>query len=114
MNVIGDVKNKNVLLIDDLIDTGGTLTGAANVLKEKGAKEIYSACTHPVLSGSALEKIENCALSAMVVTDTIPLRRESHKIKVLTASKLFGEAIRRIHNEESISILFDSAVEKKG
>ncbi|RJP80380.1 MAG: ribose-phosphate pyrophosphokinase [Candidatus Zixiibacteriota bacterium] len=108
MNVIGDVAGRNVLMIDDLIDTGGSLTGAAETLRERGSGDIYAACTHGVLSGGALEKIEKSPIVEMALTDSIPLRpdQQSDKIKVLTASQLFGESIRRIHYEESISSLF--------
>jgi ribose-phosphate pyrophosphokinase len=108
MNVIGEVAGRNVLMVDDLIDTGGSLTGAAEILREKGARDIYAACTHGVLSGKAGEKIEKSPILELTLTDSIPLRPEVHsrKIKILTASQLFGEAIRRIHYEESISSLF--------
>ena len=108
MNIIGDVKDKNVLIIDDLVDTAGTLTEAAQVLKDKGAREIYAACTHPVLSGQASQRLEKSQISKLTVTDSLPLSpdKQSQKIEVLTVSETFGEAIRRIHAEESISSLF--------
>ena len=108
MNIIGDVKDKNVLIIDDLVDTAGTLTEAAQVLKDKGAREIYAACTHPVLSGQASQRLEKSQISKLTVTDSLPLSpdKQSTKIEVLTVSETFGEAIRRIHAEESISSLF--------
>jgi len=107
MEVIGDVKDKNVLLVDDLIDTGGTFINAVKALKERGAKEIFGAVTHPLLSGEAVQKILNCQISKLYVTDTIPLSVESEKIIVRSASGLFAEAIIRSHRNESISSLFD-------
>lgn len=109
MNIIGDVEGKNVLLVDDLIDTGGTFVSAIEALKNKGAVKIYGAVTHPLLSGSAIEKIENSALTKLYVSDSIPLPKniKSNKIEVRTASALLAEAIRRTHNHESISSLFE-------
>ncbi|MCB0729400.1 MAG: ribose-phosphate pyrophosphokinase [Ignavibacteriae bacterium] len=109
MNIIGDVDGKDVLLVDDLIDTGGTFISAVNALKAKGAKEIFGAVTHPVLSGEAIEKIEKSSISKLYVTDSIPLPKDikSTKIEVRSASGLLAEAIRRTHNHESISSLFD-------
>jgi ribose-phosphate pyrophosphokinase len=107
MEVIGDVKDKNVLLVDDLIDTGGTFINAVKALKERGAKEIFGAVTHPLLSGEAVQKILNCQIAKLYVTDTIPLSVESEKIIVRSASGLFAEAIIRSHRNESISSLFD-------
>jgi ribose-phosphate pyrophosphokinase len=106
MQVIGDVSGANVVLVDDLIDTAGTMCGAANVLMDKGAKSVRAICTHPVLSGKAYEKIENSALEEVVVTDTMPLRKECSKIKVLSVADLFAKAIRKINDNESISSLF--------
>ena len=108
MNIIGDVSGKNVLIVDDLIDTGGTFVAAVNTLKEKGAKEIYGAVTHPLLSGDAIKKIENSAITKLYVTDSIPLKNGlSNKIVVRTASGLLAEAIVRSHRNESISSLFE-------
>ncbi|MBK7104039.1 MAG: ribose-phosphate pyrophosphokinase [Ignavibacteriae bacterium] len=109
MNIIGDVKGKDVLLVDDLIDTGGTFISAINALIENGAKSIYGAVTHPVLSSDAIERIENSAITKLYVTDSIPLKENGNlkKIVVLSASRLLAEAIRRTHNHESISSLFD-------
>ncbi|MCX7876929.1 MAG: ribose-phosphate pyrophosphokinase [Melioribacteraceae bacterium] len=107
MEIIGDVNNKNVLIVDDLIDTGGTFVSAVKALKEKGAKEIYGAVTHALLSGDAIEKIINCEIKKLYVTDTIPLNSENDKIVVRTASGLFAEAIIRSHRNESISSLFE-------
>ena len=106
MQVIGDVENMDVVLVDDLVDTGGTLSKASIVLKEKGARSVRAICTHPVLSGNAYENIENSALEEIVVTDTIPLYRESKKIKVLSVANLFAKGIRKTHTNESISSLF--------
>ena len=110
MHIIGDVKGKKCLLIDDIVDTAGTLCKAAEALKEKGAKEVYAYITHPVLSGPAIENIENSTLDTLIVTDTIPLSDKAEKcgkIRPLTISGLIAESIRRISNEESISALFD-------
>jgi len=108
MNVIGDVDGCNVLMVDDLVDTGGSITLAAEAVKNKGAKNIYACCTHGVLSGNAVEKIEKSPIREFVITDTVPLRSDikSKKFKVLTASRIIGESMRRIFNEESISSLF--------
>lgn len=108
MNLIGDVKGKNVIMLDDMIDTAGTITNAANALKEFGAKNIYACCTHAVLSGPAIERIENSAISELIVLDTIrlPKEKEIDKIKVLTVAEMFGEAIKKIFSNESISVLF--------
>jgi len=109
MNIIGDVENKNVLLVDDIIDTGGTFVSAIQALKLKGAKDIYGAVTHPVFSGKALENLQNSELKALYVTDSIfnPKIEEYNKIKVKTSSEILAEAIVRTHNHESISSLFD-------
>lgn len=106
MQVIGDVEGANVILVDDMVDTAGTLCKAAEILRDKGAKSVRAICTHALLSGKAYENIENSALESLAVTDTIPLRRESSKIKVLTVAELFAEAIKRVHGHESISSLF--------
>jgi ribose-phosphate pyrophosphokinase len=106
MQVIGNVEGMDVVLVDDIIDTGGTLCKAAEVLKEKGARTVRAVCTHPLLSGSAYEKIENSNLEEIVVTDTIPAKRQSPKVKVLSVAELFATAIRRVHEHESISSLF--------
>jgi len=106
MQVIGDVEGKDVVIVDDLIDTGGTISKASVVLKEKGARSVRAICTHPVLSGNAYENIEKSDLEELVVTDTIPLYRESPKIKVLSVAALFAKGIRKTHNNESISSLF--------
>ena len=108
MNLIGDVKGKNVIMLDDMIDTAGTITNAANALKEFGAKNIYACCTHAVLSGPAIERIENSAISELIVLDTIrlPKEKELDKIKVLTVAEIFGEAIKKLFSNESVSVLF--------
>ena len=108
--VIGDVEGRNAIIIDDLIATGGSICQAARVLKEKGAKDIYVAATHPVLCGAAVEKLKEAPIKEIAVTDTIPLNEDAKglgsKIKVLTVSNLLGEAIKRIHTNTSISSMF--------
>jgi ribose-phosphate pyrophosphokinase len=109
MNIIGDVTGMSAVLVDDLVDTGGTLVRAAYALMEKGAKAVYACCTHPVLSGQAVEFLMESPIEEMIVTDTIPLREEAKdcpKIKVLSISSLLAEAIRRIYEDESVSDLF--------
>lgn len=108
-NVIGNVEGKTVIMIDDIIDTAGTITQGAQFLMEQGAKEIYACCTHAVLSGPAVERLNNSPIKEVVVTNTIPLPEEkkSPKIKVLSVAPLLGEAIIRIHEDLSISKLFD-------
>jgi ribose-phosphate pyrophosphokinase len=106
MRLIGEVEGKDVVLVDDLVDTAGTICKAAALLKEKGARSVRAVCTHAVLSGKAHENIEKSMLEEIVVTDTIPVKHQSSKIKVLTVSNLFAKAIRKIHDNESISSLF--------
>jgi len=108
LHIVGEVKGKHVLIVDDMIDTGGTMIAAMEVLKEKGAREIYASCTHPVLSGGTRDRIERSSLKELVVTDTIPLveNRKVSKIGVLSVASLLGEAIRRIHENRSVSSLF--------
>jgi len=108
MNIIGDVQGKKVLIADDMIDTAGTLVNAANALLKYGASEVYACCTHPILSGPAIERIENSPIKELVVLDTLPLAPEKQldKIKVLSVADVFAEAIWRIHNGESVSTLF--------
>ncbi len=106
MQVIGDASNKNIVLVDDLIDTAGTICKAADLLIEEGALSVRAITTHPLLSGQAYERIEASKLDELVVTDTIPLRRQSEKIKVLSIAPVFAKAFRKIHNYESISSLF--------
>ncbi len=106
MTVIGDVEGKDVVLIDDIIDTGGTLCKAAAMMIEKGASSVRALCCHPVLSGKAYENIQNSVLTELVVTDTIPLKQHVDKIKVLSVAPLFARAIRNVHENGSISSLF--------
>ncbi len=106
MTLIGDVAGKDVILIDDLVDTAGTITAAANMMVEKGAKSVRAMCPHPVLSGKAYERINNSALTELVVCNTIPLKQESDKIKVLSVAELFADVIHKVFNHESISSHF--------
>lgn len=106
MVVIGDVKDRSIVLIDDICDTGGTLAKAAGLLMDKGAKSVRALCTHPVLSGKAYENIENSVLDELVVCDTIPLKRQSSKIKCLSVADLFAIAIRNAYENRSITSLF--------
>jgi len=108
MNVIGDVEGKECILYDDMIDTAGTITKAAKALKDNGAKRVIACATHPVLSGPAIQRIEESVLDEVIFSNTIYLPEEKRirKIKILSIAKLIGEAIRRIHNEESVSSLF--------
>lgn len=111
MNLIGDVEGRNAIMVDDMVDTAGTLCSAANALKERGAKKVVAYCTHAVLSGKALDNVRNSQLDELVVTDTIPLSAEARsisKIRQLTIADLLAESIRRVSNEESISALFDA------
>jgi ribose-phosphate pyrophosphokinase len=109
MNVIGDIKNKTALIMDDMVDTAGTLTQAADVLAARGANTVSACCIHPVLSGSAIEKINTCCLQELVVTNTIPLNdkiKSTRKLTVLSVGGLLAEAIKRIHRNDSVSSLF--------
>jgi ribose-phosphate pyrophosphokinase len=109
MNIIGDVSGLVAVLLDDIVDTGGTLVRAAHALVEKGAKKVYACCTHPVLSGEAIKLLMESPIGEMIVTDTIPLSEKAQvcsKIKVLSISGPLAEAIRRIHEDESVSSLF--------
>jgi ribose-phosphate pyrophosphokinase len=109
MNIIGDVRGKDAILVDDIIDTAGTLTHAARALIDAGARTVSAACSHGVLSGPAVERIQNSPLTELIVTDTIPLRPEAKacgKIKQLSVARILGEAIKRIHHGDSISSLF--------
>lgn len=107
MNIIGEVKDKNILLVDDLIDTAGTITNAASALKDRGAKKVMAASTHPILSGPAYQRLEDSPIDYFLVSDTVPLKKPSDKIKVLSVAGLFAESIRRIYTDDSISTLFD-------
>jgi len=109
MNIIGEVKGKTAVILDDMVDTAGTLTQAATALKNRGTSEIYACCTHPVLSGPAIERIEDSPIDHLVITNTIPLNKKAQscsKIDVLSIAELLGETIKRIFNSESVSTLF--------
>ncbi|MDR2341542.1 MAG: ribose-phosphate diphosphokinase, partial [Campylobacteraceae bacterium] len=106
MNIIGEVEGKNIILVDDMIDTAGTIVKAAAALKQKGAISVMACCTHAVLSGAAYEKLKSNSLDELVVTDTIPLKKENSKIKVLSVAPLFAEVIRRVYHNESVNGLF--------
>ena len=109
-NVIGEVEGRDAVILDDMVDTAGTLVQSVEALLEKGARRVLSAITHPVLSGAAMEKIENSRMEKMIVTNTIPLNEgayNSDKIEVLSVAQLFGEAVRRIHEGSSVSSLFN-------
>ncbi|OXS54702.1 ribose-phosphate pyrophosphokinase [Cohnella sp. CIP 111063] len=112
MNIIGDVEGRTAILIDDIIDTAGTIALAANALKKAGAGDIYACCTHPVLSGPAIERLDASPLVEIVVTDTIPLRQPcgTEKVKVLSVAPLIAEAIVRVHEQQSLSSLFEPHV----
>ncbi|HXC65033.1 MAG TPA: ribose-phosphate diphosphokinase, partial [bacterium] len=107
--LIGDVKGKNIIIPDDMIATGGTLVNAAKFLRDNGAKDLYAACTHGVLSGNAVEKLKAVNFKEVIMTNTIPLAAETKQAnyKQLSIAKLFGEAILRIHKETSVSSLFE-------
>lgn len=109
MNIIGDVKDKDVIMVDDIIDTAGSMTKAAEVLKEFGARNVYAACTHAVLSGPAIERLENSVIEKLIITDTLPLSIEKQidKIEIVSVAPLFGKAIKRIYENRSVSKLFD-------
>ncbi|WP_026960669.1 MULTISPECIES: ribose-phosphate pyrophosphokinase [Aliagarivorans] len=109
MNIIGDVEGRDCIMVDDMIDTGGTLCQAAAALKERGAKRVFAYATHPVFSGNAVENIRNSALDEVIITDSIPLSEEMKKldkVKLLSLAPMLAEAIRRVSNEESISAMF--------
>jgi ribose-phosphate pyrophosphokinase len=106
MNIIGDVEGKDVILVDDMIDTAGTIVKAAKVLKEKGATSVMACCTHPVLSGPAYDRINEGELDELLVTDSIPLTQKCNKIKVLSMAPIFAEVIRRVYHNESVNGLF--------
>ncbi len=109
MNIIGDVKGKNVLLVDDMIDTAGTIVNAAKAIREKGGLKIYAAATHPILSGPAIDRINASVLEKLIVTDSVVTNHAySEKIETVTVSHLVGEAIKRIYEDDSVSCLFDS------
>ncbi len=106
MELIGDVTGKNVVLVDDMVDTAGTLTKAADLMMERGALSVRAICTHPILSGSAYDRLENSKLEELIVTDSIPLKQESSKIRVLSCAELFAEVMQNVHYNKSISSKF--------
>ena len=109
LHVIGDVKDRNVVILDDMVDTGGTLVRSVEALKQGGARRVFAACSHPVLSGNAIERIEESEMEQLIVTNTIPLQEDKmacQKIVLLSVASLFGEAIRRINLRQSVSSLF--------
>ncbi len=109
MNIIGEVQDRTCIIMDDMVDTANTLCAAANALKEDGARKVLAYCTHPVLSGKAIERIESSALDEVVVTDTIPLREDAQvcsRVRQLSIAELLAETMRRISNEDSVSSLF--------
>lgn len=106
MELIGDVKGRNVILVDDMVDTGGTLAKAADVMMEKGALSVRAICTHAILSGNAFDKIEASSLTELIVTDSIPLKRQSDKIRVLSCASLFADVMHMVQNNNSISNKF--------
>ena len=107
MSLIGDVKGKDVILLDDMIDTAGTITKAANLIFDEGARSVRAFATHAVLSGDAYNRIENSAFTKVYVTDSIPLRQQSDKIEVISTAEMFAEALKKIENNESLSSLFE-------
>jgi len=106
MDLIGDVTGKNVVLVDDMVDTAGTLTKAADLMMERGALSVRAICTHPILSGNAYERIENSKLEELIVTNSIPLSQKSDKIRVLSCAELFADVMHKVHNNKSISSKF--------
>ncbi|MBC3846006.1 ribose-phosphate pyrophosphokinase [Winogradskyella echinorum] len=106
MELIGDVTGKNVVLVDDMVDTAGTLTKAADLMMERGAKSVRAICTHPILSGSAYERLESSKLEELIVTNSIPIKQESKKLRVLSCANLFAEVMYNVHHNQSISNKF--------
>ncbi|MDC1469810.1 ribose-phosphate diphosphokinase, partial [Flavobacteriaceae bacterium] len=106
MELIGDVTGKNVVLVDDMVDTAGTLTKAADLMMERGALSVRAICTHPILSGNAYERLENSKLEELIVTDSIPVSQESLKIRVLSCAELFADVMTKVHQNQSISSKF--------
>ena len=106
MELIGNVEGKNVVLVDDMVDTAGTLTTAADLMMERGAKSVRAICTHPLLSGKAYERIEKSKLKELIISDSIPVKNKSNKIKVLSTAKLFAEVMKNVHNNKSINPFF--------
>ena len=107
MELIGDVEGKDVVLVDDIIDTAGTITKAADLIISRGASSVRAFCTHPIFSGNAYERLSNSKFDEIIVTDTVPLKHDLDKIKVLSTADLLAEVIHRVQNFESISSLFD-------
>ena len=110
MNIIGEVEGRNAIIVDDMVDTAGTLTEAVRTIREQGALKVFAVTTHAVLSGPAMDRIENSDLQTLLVTDTIPLSERaaaSDKVQIATVAELFGEAIMRIHKDLSVSSLFN-------
>jgi ribose-phosphate pyrophosphokinase len=103
MKIIGDVKGKNVILVDDMVDTAGTLTKAANLMFENGAKTVRAFASHCVMSGSATERVENSALTEMYFTDSIPYKKDSTKVRILSIAEMFADTIQRVYDNRSIS-----------
>ena len=103
MELIGKVEGKNVIIVDDMVDTAGTLVKAAEIMLEKGAIKVYAIATHPILSGAAHERIRNSKLEALIVTDTIPIKEENYKIKIVPCDTLFADVMHKVHNNISIS-----------
>jgi ribose-phosphate pyrophosphokinase len=109
MNIVGDIEGKTAIVIDDIIDTAGTICLAATALKEGGAKKVYACCTHPVLSGPAIERLEKAPIEEVVVTDTIPVDPDRlSKLRILSVAPLIAQAIVRIHEQLSLSTLFEN------
>jgi ribose-phosphate pyrophosphokinase len=106
MELIGEVKGKNVVLVDDMVDTAGTLTKAADLMIERGALSVRAICTHAILSGEAYNRVENSKLEELIVTDSIPLRQQSPKIRVLESAELIADVMQRVQTNESISSKF--------
>ena len=106
MELIGNVEGKNVVLVDDMVDTAGTLTTAADLMMERGAKSVRAICTHPLLSGKAYERIENSKLKELIISDSIEIKNKSKKIKVLSSANLFAEVMKNVHNNQSINPFF--------
>src|SRR5690606_14199085 len=106
MELIGDVTGKNVVLVDDMVDTAGTLTKAADLMMERGALSVRAICTHALLSGSAYERLEKSKLEELIITDSIPLKKQSDKLRVLSCASLFADVMQKVHNNKSISSKF--------
>ena len=106
MTVIGDVEGRNIVLVDDIVDTAGTLCTAADMMMDKGAKSVRAVCTHAILSGKAYERLEGSKITELIVTDTIPLKKESKKIRVLSVASMFSDVISKVVNHESIASHF--------